>query len=103
MTDIVWADAIDQRDTQIATLTSEIRRLHSEKEEIIETRSTEADALRSALIIISDERDGFLRERDAYRSMIRDMMASACPNERDHPTMFRCWERAHELLKKGPT
>lgn len=41
-------------------------------------------------------------ERDAYRSMLCDVIASAVPNERDHPTMSKAWKSARELLKNGP-
>lgn len=41
-------------------------------------------------------------ERDAYRSMLRDVLASAYPNERDHPAMSKAWKAARELLKNGP-
>lgn len=41
-------------------------------------------------------------ERDAYRAMVCDLLASATPNERDHPSMSRQWARARDLLKNGP-
>lgn len=41
-------------------------------------------------------------ERDAYRSMLCDVIASAVPNERDHPAMSKAWKSARELLKNGP-
>lgn len=41
-------------------------------------------------------------ERDAYRAMVCDLLASASPSERDHPSMSRQWARARELLKNGP-
>lgn len=41
-------------------------------------------------------------DRDAYRAMLCDVIASAEPNRRDHPTMFAAWARARELLKNGP-
>lgn len=42
-------------------------------------------------------------ERDAYRAMVCDLLASAVPNQRDHPTMTKQWARARELLKNGPS
>jgi hypothetical protein len=41
-------------------------------------------------------------ERDAYRDMLEEVLASAAPNERDHPCMSKAWKRARELLKNGP-
>jgi hypothetical protein len=41
-------------------------------------------------------------ERDAYRSALCDVVASASPNRRDHPTMHAAWEKARALLKDGP-
>ena len=43
-----------------------------------------------------------LAERDAYRAMLRDLLASAHPHPTEHPTMTKQWERARELLKNGP-
>jgi hypothetical protein len=41
-------------------------------------------------------------ERDAYRAMVADLLASAHPNRRDHPAMSKQWERAETLLRDGP-
>jgi len=41
-------------------------------------------------------------ERDAYRAMLCDVLASAHPHPVEHPTMARQWARARELLKNGP-
>ena len=41
-------------------------------------------------------------ERDAYRAMICDLLASAHPHPTEHPTMTKQWERARALLKDGP-
>ncbi|MBA2720761.1 MAG: hypothetical protein H0U52_16200 [Chloroflexi bacterium] len=35
--------------------------------------------------------------------VICDLLASASPNQKEHPTMSREWARARELLAKGPT
>lgn len=40
-------------------------------------------------------------ERDAYRAMICDLLASAYPHPVEHPTMTKQWARARELLKSG--
>lgn len=42
-------------------------------------------------------------ERDAYRSALCDVVASASPNRKDHPTMHAAWEKARALLKDGPS
>ena len=44
-----------------------------------------------------------LNERDAYRSMVCDLLASAHPHPTEHPTMTAQWKRARDLLKNGPT
>jgi hypothetical protein len=41
-------------------------------------------------------------ERDAYRAMLCDLLASAHPHPTEHPTMTKQWGRARELLKNGP-
>lgn len=41
-------------------------------------------------------------ERDAYRAMICDLLASAVPHPVEHPTMTKQWARAKKLLKEGP-
>lgn len=46
--------------------------------------------------------DRFEKERDTYRAMICDLLASAHPHPKEHPTMTRQWARARELLKNGP-
>jgi hypothetical protein len=40
--------------------------------------------------------------RDAFRSMLIEILASAVPNAREHPTMTKAWARARELLTKEP-
>lgn len=42
------------------------------------------------------------QERDAYRAMLCDVLASARPHPKEHPTMTKAWARATELLKNGP-
>lgn len=42
------------------------------------------------------------RERDAYRAMLCDLLASAHPHPAEHPTMTKQWGRARALLKDGP-
>jgi len=42
-------------------------------------------------------------ERDAYRAMVADLLASAYPHPIEHPTMTKQWARARALLKNGPT
>jgi hypothetical protein len=49
------------------------------------------------------ERNTAHAERDTYRSMLCDVIASAHPHPDEHPTMTKAWERARELLKNGPT
>lgn len=41
-------------------------------------------------------------DRDAYRAMICDLLASAVPHPVEHPTMTTQWNRARKLLKDGP-
>lgn len=41
-------------------------------------------------------------ERDVYRAMLCDVIASAHPYPKEHPTMTKQWARARELLKNGP-
>ena len=41
-------------------------------------------------------------ERDTYRAMLCDLLASAHPHPVDHPTMAKQWARARDLLKNGP-
>lgn len=41
-------------------------------------------------------------ERDTYRAMVCDLLSSAHPHPKEHPTMTRQWDRARELLKNGP-
>jgi hypothetical protein len=42
-------------------------------------------------------------ERDAHRSMLCDLLASAHPHPMEHPTMARQWRRARRLLRFGST
>jgi hypothetical protein len=56
-----------------------------------------------------EQRDRFAKqlqeaqaERDAYRAMVCDLLASAHPHPTEHPTMTKQWARARELLKNGP-
>lgn len=55
---------------------------------------------------IADVQTGLLErttfERDAYRAMVCDLLASAHPHPVEHPTMTKQWARARELLKTGP-
>jgi hypothetical protein len=46
--------------------------------------------------------DRAISDRDAYRAMVCDLLASAHPHPTEHPTMTRQWNRARELLKNGP-
>lgn len=48
-------------------------------------------------------RDDAVAERDAYRSMVCDLLASAHPHPTEHPTMTAQWAKARALLKNGPT
>lgn len=41
-----------------------------------------------------------IRQSCTYRGMLADVIASAHPNERDHPAMSEQWRRANELLAK---
>ena len=67
-------------------------------------RELDAKLARSAVsLATATERGRALEaERDAYRAMVCDLVASASPNPRDHPTMSKHWARARELLKDGP-
>lgn len=58
---------------------------------------------RAALSGLLDDFDALTIERDAYRSMLCDLLASAHPHPVEHPTMTKQWNRARELLKNGPT
>lgn len=35
------------------------------------------------------------------RDTIEQLLASACPNERDHPTMWKAWRNAEEVIRKA--
>lgn len=54
-------------------------------------RALELAAARSAMGI----------ERDAYRAMVCDLLASAHPRHAEHPSMAKQWDRARDLLKNG--
>ncbi len=38
-------------------------------------------------------------ERDQFRAMIVDLLASACPHPGEHPTMAQAWTKARALLQ----
>lgn len=57
--------------------------------------------LAKALVETHEELTTATAERDAYRAMLCDVIASASPNKRDHPSMSKQWERATELLRDG--
>ena len=58
--------------------------------------------LQMAQLIGEQESEVTLAERDAYRAMLCDLLASAHPHPVEHPTMTKQWARARELLKNGP-
>ena len=76
----------------------------------------ERDSLRAERSALGVEIDGSKRmineaihrwqdvtaERDAYRSMLCDLMAFAKPMSISPPLVERQWDRARELLKNGP-
>lgn len=64
------------------------------------TDQLEADAKEIARL--KEANSGLESERDAYRAMICDLLASAYPHPVEHPTMTKQWNRARELLKNGP-
>lgn len=51
---------------------------------------------------LRDERDALMRERDAYRATVADLLASAHLYPVEHPAMTAQWDRARLLLKSGP-
>jgi hypothetical protein len=61
--------------------------------------SLDYDAWCAALDNMSD----YKTKADSYRAMLTEVLASAVPNERDHPAMSKAWKRATELLEKGST
>jgi hypothetical protein len=60
------------------------------------------DGARDNLKVRSRELRAMESERDAYRAMVADLLASAYPHPIEHPTMTKQWARARELLKNGP-
>lgn len=85
-------------------MTTIVEKLHAEFDRI----EREAADLRAQLAKVRTDRDRMIavhdemeRERDSYRAMLSDVIASAHPNERDHPSMSKQWARARELLKNG--
>jgi hypothetical protein len=46
------------------------------------------------------EIDSLTIERDAYRDIVCDLLASAYPHPVEHPTMTKQWARAKALLLK---
>ena len=65
------------------------------------TALAERDSARALADIRGREAERVERERDAYRSMLCDLLASAHPHPKEHPTMAREWDRARHLLKTG--
>lgn len=51
---------------------------------------------------LKEANSGLEIERDTYRAMICDLLASAYPHPVEHPTMTKQWNRARALLKDGP-
>lgn len=69
----------------------------------IEKNAAEKDgATHDAITEPAHAAEGVAAERDAYRAMIADLLASAHPHPTEHPTMTKQWARARELLKNGP-
>jgi len=78
---------------------------HSE----VATLTEKVAELETALVLTRNSRETNRKarlaaehERDAYRAMVADLLASAHPNRRDHPAMSKQWERAETLLRDGP-
>ncbi len=49
---------------------------------------------------VSLNADRLVEERDAFRAMVVDLLASAHPHPVEHPTMTAAWAKAQELLGK---
>ncbi len=73
-------------------------------EHLAEIRRLEADVeiMKGGYANAAGERNSMLTQRDAYRAMICDLLASASPHPTEHPTMTKQWDRARKLLKDGP-
>jgi len=82
---------VAHNDEEHATMKNVLRAEHKECKRLRAERST----LAARLAVLE-------HERDAYRSMVCDLLASAHPHPVEHPTMTRQWARARELLKNGP-
>ena len=65
------------------------------------TLRSERDEARAEWQGADGKADAMEAERDAYRAMVCDLLASASPHPTEHPTMSRQWARARELLKNG--
>lgn len=62
-----------------------------------------ADILADGVILRDATIAELTSERDAYRAMVCDLVASASPHPVEHPTMSKQWGRARELLKNSPS
>ena len=87
------ADALlDYRDPESPT---------SERSDRILSLEADISSARALADVRGREVERVERERDAYRSMLCDLLASAHPHPKEHPTMTREWDRARHLLKTG--
>jgi hypothetical protein len=105
-------DEVEGLRTQIERMTAraeENQRLATkvhdrDQRELVEIDSVLASAgANSAPGSLADSVRGVIVERDAYRAMVADLLASASPHPTEHPTMARQWKRARELLENGPS
>ncbi len=80
---------------------AEVEQLREQFE--VERQQSEADKdmLRRNHRIQCDRRNEALTERDAYRAMLCDLLASAHPHPVEHPTMAEAWGCAREVLRTG--
>jgi hypothetical protein len=95
------AEAVAKMETtlrQIEAMSGRVGALATERDQYRRDFAAMADrAAELACEVTAREKD-----RDDYRAMVADLLASAHPHPVEHPTMTKQWEHARELLKNGP-
>jgi hypothetical protein len=103
-------DEVDELRSQIERMTARAeeqqrlaaKALARDQRDLIEIDSVLASAGAHVRGSIADSVRALITDRDAYRAMVCDLLASASPHPTEHPTMTKQWARARELLKNGP-
>ena len=68
----------------------------------IRGRAVEVVELEAEAERLRDVRDALKRQNSALENELRNVLASATPNDRDHPAMWAAWSRAQDFLKRAP-